>query len=964
MDASVKPNDDNNVDPNVNFLYRAMRERDPRKRRVKPVAHSLVQVNFGSYEDSEDDSDFDISKFGEVDNVGADSKQNDGQKEEAVQKLNEDGAGDEENGEDESESSDDSDDEGSEESEDEEESAEPKVSAKGRRTAPLAATEAATSVNNDNADVAMASDEVSEDEDDDDDLEETDEDGDVSDDEGEEEEEDEEEGDSQSRSPEEKGLGHILSMIDSDEDDEDYVPKKRKKKASGKGNKGSQSANKTTTKPTTFGAAQASGAPVDPDALWEAAPQGRIKVIVCCVCLSDRSADDDEIVECDNCGISVHEGCYGISESHSTASTESSASTEPWFCDACKADATPVCELCPNTGGIFKETDNGKWVHIVCALYTPGVAFGDVDRLALVTLYEMPYARWGARECSLCEDSRFSQTGVCINCDAGMCKAYFHVTCAQREGLLAEASPEEVMDIADPFFAYCKLHADKLVSKMKRRNWLAIQSQVKMHKPNLMVEEKEKMRFHRKLKRHREKYSLSKLKRPPTWLPTQKMVRHLHSSPSAVRGFLRKAELMGVITQSQTVPVEKQEARKKVQGQPQFTSEFINYFMDRNIKMDNLKQSLSELTKQKVKLQAQEKSVRTQYEKVHGEVNKLREKENGLRQQGESLCGMLADIYGKPVPNIPEIFKSKKRNRSPSKTEVPSSPTTLINPCGVCCKTNEQHLMAKCDSCKKHYHLGCLDPPLTRMPKKTKLFGWQCSFCVVSSSDESMTSAPNVDQPRRLRETIKEPDKFFHLSHIQDSLKSQQKKSLLSKKSKQRRMAAAKKVAKTSSSPTGITSSRPASARKKQPSPKARALAATSDAVKTPKMSASPSWSGLAGLCGGSEGQGLVPLDIMCVVCNKDGTVADTVRCDECMLAYHLLCLDPPMKKSPKVRGYAWHCEACDNMSRDSDEEPVAREVQEKKKEPATPSTKRPSGREASNSILFDIDVSSDELDN
>ena len=54
------------------------------------------------------------------------------------------------------------------------------------------------------------------------------------------------------------------------------------------------------------------------------------------------SEDDDEIVECDNCGVAVHEGCYGISDNQSIASTESSASTEPWYCDACKAGVKPV----------------------------------------------------------------------------------------------------------------------------------------------------------------------------------------------------------------------------------------------------------------------------------------------------------------------------------------------------------------------------------------------------------------------------------------------------------------------------------------------------------------------------------------------------------------------------------------------------------------------------------------------
>lgn len=35
-------------------------------------------------------------------------------------------------------------------------------------------------------------------------------------------------------------------------------------------------------------------------------------------------------------------------------------------------------------------------------------------------------------------------------------------------------------------------------------------------------------------------------------------------------------------------------------------------------------------------------------------------------------------------------------------------------------------------------------------------------------------------------------------------------------------------------------------------------------------------------------------------------------RCDECRKGYHFTCLDPPVKKSPKRRGYSWHCADCD----------------------------------------------------
>jgi len=63
---------------------------------------------------------------------------------------------------------------------------------------------------------------------------------------------------------------------------------------------------------------------------------------ICGVCLGQTSNDANEIVECDSCGVAVHEGCYGILsnnqvETASVSSDRSLASTEPWFRDACRA---------------------------------------------------------------------------------------------------------------------------------------------------------------------------------------------------------------------------------------------------------------------------------------------------------------------------------------------------------------------------------------------------------------------------------------------------------------------------------------------------------------------------------------------------------------------------------------------------------------------------------------------------
>jgi len=49
-------------------------------------------------------------------------------------------------------------------------------------------------------------------------------------------------------------------------------------------------------------------------------------------------------------------------------------------------------------------------------------------------------------------------------------------------------------DIADPFYAYCKLHAEKTTMRAKRRNYLAIQSHIRNHAENESIQdEKEKV---------------------------------------------------------------------------------------------------------------------------------------------------------------------------------------------------------------------------------------------------------------------------------------------------------------------------------------------------------------------------------------------------------------------------------------------------------------------------------------
>nr|CAD7199528.1 unnamed protein product [Timema douglasi] len=233
----------------------------------------------------------------------------------------------------------------------------------------------------------------------------------------------------------------------------------------------------------------------------------------------------------------------------------------------------------------------------------------------------MPYSKWGAKTCCLCEDGHFARTGVCIGCDAGMCRTYFHVTCAQREGLLSEAHSEEV-DQADPFYAHCKMHTDKMHLRRRRRNWLSLQLRIKQRQLEYQQvgysDTPEQLRMRRKLAKYRTKYLNHKTLRNPPWVPTQKMPRLLTTSASAVRKLMLKAELMGIDTQS----LEIQEAdvaalvdiHKKWHIQPAFSVEFIGYYLDRNNRLSSMKRGLEELLDANSQLQDEQQALRQKYD--------------------------------------------------------------------------------------------------------------------------------------------------------------------------------------------------------------------------------------------------------------------------------------------------------------------------------------------------------------
>lgn len=98
----------------------------------------------------------------------------------------------------------------------------------------------------------------------------------------------------------------------------------------------------------------------------------------------------------------------------------------------------------------------------------------------------------------------------------------------------------------------------------------------------------------------------------------------------------------------------------------------------------------------------------------------------------------------------------------------------LMNSCGICKKITDQHLLAKCDTCHLHYHLGCLSPPLTRHPKRSKLYAWQCSEC--DNSDDPTTGNVIIPKgPRKSRVRYNKDGRIMSDS-LRDSFGSEKSK--------------------------------------------------------------------------------------------------------------------------------------------------------------------------------------------
>ena len=502
-------------------------------------------------------------------------------------------------------------------------------------------------------------------------------------------------------------------------------------------------------------------------------------------------------MQCDSCGYYTHEGCYGITEADSHHSSDSLESTEPWFCNSCLSNVTkPKCDLCPNEQcGLVKETQSGRFVHTVCALYSNDVSFEDTDKLWPVVLSEIPAKKWGDRICSLCDNIYLSRSGLCIKCDAGLCKSYFHATCALKNGLLVDPSQQ---NINDPFFAYCKQHNDSdQIRQRKIKFTQMIDSQKQL---NLNLNERTKVKFHHAQVDYN-------LKRKQAQIPRQeilKQTRLLTTNPSSLKQLMQKSHLN---TTQHT-------QQKHSANQVTFTSEFVKYYYDREVKLEQFYQEIPQMKKLQIDLTDQEHQLRLNYEAKQNEKDKLANeftKQSKLFDmcinmfiENKKLKPKLKDLL---VIHQDELHSDESINVSSLNNSVSSSLTlsqqlkqekriyrkhkpqftnqiSLDAECSICKQKTNSHLLVECDTCKTYYHINCLEPPLSSVPKKTKLYGWECAKCVRKKDsdyeeEKEEIEVDQTDEKRSLRRERKQTR-----SNLQDTLEMEHLLKLVKKNSK------------------------------------------------------------------------------------------------------------------------------------------------------------------------------------
>ena len=214
---------------------------------------------------------------------------------------------------------------------------------------------------------------------------------------------------------------------------------------------------------------------------------------ICCVCNNGDVEQNQFLLRCEHCGVTVHQNCYGVQ----------GKDLYNWICDPCKSRNMSLddvynleCFLCPVKGGAFKRVelpiestfyknimdykhnkieipkDNFKiiipkddfhqvplaWVHLSCALWNPKINLKDYEKKSGIYIENIVYEDFN----SFCELCKKDNCGPTIKCNNELCNSLFHPECARLNNCCLEV---EIINKEFQYNVYCYKHKPNFLSK-------------------------------------------------------------------------------------------------------------------------------------------------------------------------------------------------------------------------------------------------------------------------------------------------------------------------------------------------------------------------------------------------------------------------------------------------------------------------------------------------------------------
>lgn len=176
--------------------------------------------------------------------------------------------------------------------------------------------------------------------------------------------------------------------------------------------------------------------------------------LMCSMC-KDQNDDENPIITCSKCELNVHVCCYGIQN------------IEKFICSPCGNEAGDVnCALCEKPRGAQKKTTDGRYVHVLCTLFTEGAEFIDKDLMEPIDISGVKPPKKRA-PCVYCNESM--GTFKCYKCPKAL-----HAICGLENNSLVE---KVLLNENIEFQGYCNKH---LPNTKKRLSSEGLTSAIKL----------------------------------------------------------------------------------------------------------------------------------------------------------------------------------------------------------------------------------------------------------------------------------------------------------------------------------------------------------------------------------------------------------------------------------------------------------------------------------------------------